>query len=38
MYPEIPPRVEYTLTERGRQLEPVMNALAAWGSTLDTGR
>jgi DNA-binding HxlR family transcriptional regulator len=31
VYPEIPPRVEYTLTERGRAVEPVINALAAWG-------
>jgi DNA-binding HxlR family transcriptional regulator len=30
VYPEIPPRVEYTLTERGRGVEPVINALAAW--------
>lgn len=30
VYPEIPPRVEYTLTERGREVEPVINALAAW--------
>lgn len=32
MYPEIPPRVEYTLTAKGRTLEPVVAALAAWGS------
>jgi DNA-binding HxlR family transcriptional regulator len=31
MYAEIPPRVEYTLTQRGRALEPVISALAAWG-------
>jgi DNA-binding HxlR family transcriptional regulator len=31
VYPEIPPRVEYTLTERGRAVEPVIDALAAWG-------
>ena len=31
VYPEIPPRVEYTLTERGRAVEPVIAALAAWG-------
>jgi DNA-binding HxlR family transcriptional regulator len=30
-YAEIPPRVEYTLTQRGRTLEPVINALADWG-------
>ena len=31
-YAEIPPRVEYTLTAEGRTLEPVIAALAAWGS------
>jgi DNA-binding HxlR family transcriptional regulator len=30
-YPEIPPRVEYALTERGRTLVPALNALAEWG-------
>ena len=31
-YPEIPPRVEYALTERGRALRPVVDALGAWGA------
>jgi DNA-binding HxlR family transcriptional regulator len=30
-YPEIPPRVEYTLTELGVQLEPVFESLNNWG-------
>jgi DNA-binding HxlR family transcriptional regulator len=34
MYAEIPPRVEYSLTERGRSLEPVIHALREWGLTL----
>jgi DNA-binding HxlR family transcriptional regulator len=34
MFAEIPPRVEYSLTEAGRTVEPVIQALAAWGSTL----
>lgn len=33
MYAEIPPRVEYSLTESGRSLEPVLAALADWGRT-----
>ena len=31
IYAEIPPRVEYSLTERGRTLEPVLLALKRWG-------
>ncbi|MGD9509938.1 MAG: winged helix-turn-helix transcriptional regulator, partial [Geminicoccaceae bacterium] len=30
IYAEIPPRVEYSLTERGRTLEPVLLALKGW--------
>jgi len=38
MYAEIPPRVEYTLTQKGRTLEPVISALAAWGRGAGAGR
>ncbi|AWN47376.1 transcriptional regulator [Methylobacterium terrae] len=31
VYAEVPPRVEYRLTARGRTLEPVIRALKAWG-------
>ncbi|WP_319507827.1 winged helix-turn-helix transcriptional regulator [uncultured Methanolobus sp.] len=30
MYPEIPPRVEYSLTDFGRTIIPVLEALAQW--------
>ena len=30
---EIPPRVEYSLTERGRSLQPVLAAMEAWAKT-----
>lgn len=31
IYPEVPPKVEYSLTPRGRTREPVIMALKAWG-------
>ncbi|WP_435166418.1 winged helix-turn-helix transcriptional regulator [Paenibacillus glycanilyticus] len=34
VYPEVPPRVEYTLTERGRQLEGIFIELKRFGLTL----
>ena len=34
IYPEIPPRVEYSLTERGRLVWPVIAALRDWGEGL----
>ena len=30
VYPEVPPRVEYSLTERGKSLMPHVSALIAW--------
>lgn len=31
-YEEIPPRVEYSLTERGRALWPILHRLAHWAA------
>lgn len=32
-YPQIPPKVEYTLTERGRSLMVVLDQLCVWGES-----
>ena len=31
VYPEVPPRVEYTLTETGESLRPVIASMFDWG-------
>lgn len=30
-YPQVPPKVEYTLTERGKSLMKVLDQLCVWG-------
>jgi DNA-binding HxlR family transcriptional regulator len=34
VYPQVPPKVEYSLTPLGRELQSVTNALAIWGAKL----
>ena len=31
VFPEVPPRVEYTLTETGYSLKPILDSMVAWG-------
>ncbi|MEH2421317.1 MAG: winged helix-turn-helix transcriptional regulator [Nostoc sp.] len=32
VYPQVPPKVEYSLTEFGRRFEPALMVLREWGN------
>jgi DNA-binding HxlR family transcriptional regulator len=31
VYPEVPPRVEYALSELGESMRPILDSMKAWG-------
>ena len=33
VYAEVPPRVEYSLSELGETMRPILDAMAAWGNS-----
>lgn len=38
VYAEVPPRVEYSITEKGRSLGPLLEMMCAWGESHIDGR
>jgi len=37
VFPEVPPKVEYSLTKKGRSLEPLLVSMCQWGKGYPEG-
>lgn len=33
VYPQVPPKVEYSITEHGKSIEPILEAMHEWGAS-----
>lgn len=38
VFPEVPPRVEYSLSELGESMRPIMDAMEIWGTEYKKSR